>query len=40
MKEVFNEDSLFLKRSGLIDYSVFLVEIDRNKLITDHKQNI
>ena len=40
MKAVFNEDSLFLKNSGLIDYSVFVVEIDRNKIITGNKQNI
>ena len=33
MQTILKTDSEFLMGQGLIDYSVFLLEIDRNKLI-------
>ena len=33
MKALLTKDSLFLKQHGLIDYSIFLVEVDREKML-------
>ena len=38
LKGILKKDSTFLKDQGLIDYSVFLLEIDRQKLIREHDQ--
>ena len=38
LKGILKKDSTFLKDQGLIDYSVFLLEIDRQKLIRQHDQ--
>ena len=39
MKETFEKDSEFLRKSGLIDYSVFLVEVDRSKMLSPKNKN-
>jgi hypothetical protein len=38
MKSILMRDSIFLKEHCLIDYSVFLVEVDRQKMLSHDDQ--